>query len=202
MSIESEDIIDLYERHADAWVQSRLAESTLYEKQWLDRFCALLPKVASILDCGCGVGEPIARYLTQCGHAVTGVDSSPAMARMFQARLPSQRAVVADMRTLCLPETFRGVLAWDSLFHLNHADQRKMFQMFRAHAAPGTALMFTSGPSHGEIVGQLEGDPLYHASFAAAEYRQLLAEQGFAVVFHSPEDYSCFGRTIWLAQLQ
>lgn len=43
MSIESENIIALYERHADAWLQARLLESTLYEKPWLDRFSVLLP---------------------------------------------------------------------------------------------------------------------------------------------------------------
>jgi SAM-dependent methyltransferase len=202
MNIESEHIVALYERHADAWVQARLLERTLYEKLWLDRFCALLPSAGSVLDCGCGAGEPVARYLNQCGYAVMGIDSSPAMVRMFQARLPGQRAVVADMRTLCLPETFHGILAWDSFFHLNHSDQRNMFPTFRKYAAPGAALMFTSGPSHGEVVGRLEGEPLYHASLDAAEYRHLLGEQGFAVVDHRTEDQSCFGRTVWLAQLR
>lgn len=202
MSLESENIIALYERHANAWVQARLLESTLYEKPWLDRFCALLPPASSILDCGCGAGQPIARYLGQCGYAVMGIDSSPAMIRMFQACLPGQRAAVADMRTLCFPETFHGLLAWDSFFHLNHSDQRKIFSTFRKHAAPTAALMFTSGPSHGEIVGRLEGEPLYHASLDATEYRQLLEGQGFVVVDHREEDQSCFGRTVWLAQLQ
>jgi hypothetical protein len=146
--------------------------------------------------------KPIARYLNQCGYAVMGIDSSLAMVRMFQARLPGQRAVVADMRTLCLSETFHGILAWDSFFHLDHSDQRKMFPTFRNHAAPGTALMFTSGPSHGEIVGRLEGEPLFHASLDAAEHRQLLEEQRFTVVDHRAEDQSCFGRTVWLAQLR
>jgi trans-aconitate methyltransferase len=202
MSIESENIVDLYERHADAWVQARLLESTLHEKPWLDRFCALLPSAGSVLDCGCGAGEPIARYLSQCGYAVMGVDSSFTMVRMFQARLPEQRAAVADMRTFSLSETFNGILAWDSFFHLNQSDQRKMFSTFRKHAAQGAALMFTSGPSHGEIVGRLEGEPLYHASLDASEYRQLLEDHGFAVVNHQAEDQSCFGRTVWLAQLQ
>src|SRR3982751_2775946 len=109
MSIESENIVSLYERHAEAWVQARLLESTLFEKPWMDRFCALV-SAGSVLDCGCGAGEPIARYLNQCGYAVMGIDSSLAMIRMFQARLPGQRALVADMRTLCLSETFHGIL--------------------------------------------------------------------------------------------
>ncbi len=129
------------------------------------------------------------------------VDSSIAMVRMFQARLPGQRAAVSDMRMLYLPETFHG-LAWDSFFHLKPSDQRKMFSVFRLHAAPGASLMFTSGPSHGEVVGRLEGEPLHHASLDAAEYRRLLEGQGFAVVDHQANDQSCFGRTVWLAQLR
>ena len=35
-----------------------------------------------------------------------------------------------------------------------------MFSVFRKHAATGTALMFTSGTSYGEAVGDLEGEPL------------------------------------------
>jgi trans-aconitate methyltransferase len=131
-----------------------------------------------------------------------GVDSSIAMVRMFQARLPEHRAKLSDMRMLRLSETFHGILAWDSFFHLDPSDQRKMFSVFRLHAAPGAALMFTSGPSHGEVIGQLEGEPLYHASLDASEYRQLLMREGFAVVDHRADDQSCFGRTIWLAQLQ
>ena len=62
--------------------------------------------------------------------------------------------------------------------------------------------MFTCRPSDGEIVGRPEEEPLYHASLDAAEYRQLLEEHGFAVVDHRMEDQSCFGPTVWLAQLQ
>ncbi|MGO9235007.1 MAG: hypothetical protein ACLP4V_13395 [Methylocella sp.] len=61
--------------------------------------------------------------------------------------------------------------------------------------------MFTSGTAHGEAIGRLEGEPLYHASLDAAEYRQLLDSQGFNVVATVAEDQTCGGRTVWLAQL-
>ena len=50
-------------------------------------------------------------------------------------------------------------------------------------------------------MGTLEGEPLYHASLDAAEYRALLAAHGFAVVAHAIEDPTCDRHTIWLAQL-
>jgi SAM-dependent methyltransferase len=200
MSMLGDHIIELYEKHAETWVQARLRERSFPEKSWLDRFCALVPSPASILDCGCGAGEPIATYLTVQRYSVTGVDSSKTMVRMFRDRLPNQRALVQDMRKLSLAETFEGILAWDSFFHLNHDDQRQMFPIFRAHAKSGTALMFTSGSSHGESIGVFEGEPLYHASLDSAEYRTLLEDHGFHVTENIDEDQNCGGRTIWLAQ--
>jgi hypothetical protein len=38
------------------------------------------------------------------------------------------------MRTLALDKTFHGILTWDSVFHLSHDDQRRMFAVFRKHA--------------------------------------------------------------------
>lgn len=200
MDANAARIVDLYERHAGVWAEARMREVRLYERGWLDRFCALIPPGGPVLDIGCGIGEPMAKYLRERGCTVTGVDSSPAMVSLFQARLPDQQAWAADMRTLCLARRFHGVLAWDSFFHLSHQDQRQMFAVFRAHAAPRGALMFTSGPAHGEAMGELGGEPLYHASLDAAEYRELLGDAGFAVVATVAEDQTCGGRTVWLAQ--
>ena len=75
-----------------------------------------------------------------------------------------------------------------------------MFAIFKAHAHPGAALMFTSGPAFGEAVGAWEGEPLYHASLDGGDYRQLLAENGFDVVAQVDADPQCGGRTVWLAR--
>ena len=104
------------------------------------------------------------------------------------------------MRRLSLATKFDGLIAWDSFFHLNHADQRDMFPVFREHAEPAALLLFTSGTEHGEAIGEYHGEPLYHASLAPAEYESLLAENGFRVVAYAPEDPACGEHTIWLAR--
>lgn len=202
MRNDADNIVGLYERHAGAWVRARLREGHLYERKWLESFCGLIRANGSVLDIGCGAGEPMATYFVGRGYSVMGVDSSTAMISMFQARLPGQETLVSDMRLLFLRRTFNGILAWDSFFHLNHHDQRHMFPIFRAHAAPRAALMFTSGPAHGEAMGLLEGEPLYHASLDAVEYRHLLDSHGFEVVATVAEDPACGGRTVWLARLR
>ena len=198
MSIEADRIASLYDRHASVWDSVRSRD--LFERDWLERFRALLPPAGSVLDIGCGSGEPIARFFIEAGHRLTGVDSSPAMIAMCQERFPNAAWTVADMRTLSLGECFDGILAWDSFFHLRHDDQRRMFPLFGAHANAHAALMFTSGPGHGEAVGTFEGESLYHASLSPAEYRTLLAENGFEVVAFEVEDAACGGHTIWLAR--
>ena len=198
MNPAAEEIIGIYRRHGPTWTKRR--GEVLYEGAWLDPFLALVPPSGTVLDLGCGSGVPIAKSLTDRGYAVTGVDSAPEMIALARARLPGQDWRVADMRTLSLGRTFDGILAWDSFFHLAHDAQRRMFPIFAAHAGPGAALMFTSGPAHGEAMGVMEGEPLYHASLDPAEYRTLLDEHGFDVVRFQAEDPDCGHHTVWLAQ--
>jgi SAM-dependent methyltransferase len=196
---DSDRIIDLYERNVKNYIADRRGVGW-DESAWLDRFTALLPQDATILDIGCGSGEPIARYLIDRNFTVEGVDASPALISVCRARFPKQCWHVTDMRNLALGRTFQGLLAWDSFFHLAHEDQRRMFPIFRQHAASGAALMFTSGTSHGVAMGTYHGEPLYHASLAPEEYHVLLEANGFRVEAHVTEDPHCGRHTIWLAQ--
>jgi len=191
-------VSDIYQRHGEAWAEARNKE--LIERSWLDNFSALLPVGGAVLDIGCGSGLPIARELVRRGFDVTGVDSTPTMLSMFRRNLPDTAAHLMDMRQLALDRRFAGLLAWDSFFHLSPDDQRPMFARFRAHAAPGAALMFTSGNEEGCAIGELEGDPLYHGSLNPDEYRTLLDAAGFEVVAHIAADPACGHRTVWLAR--
>jgi 2-polyprenyl-3-methyl-5-hydroxy-6-metoxy-1,4-benzoquinol methylase len=201
MESHSDNIIDLYERHAHDYVTDRRSVAWS-ESAWLDRFSALLRPEASILDMGCGCGEPMARYLIEQGFAVSGVDTSPTLIALCNQHFPGHSWHVADMRTLAVPDRFDGLLAWDSFFHLTHQDQRRMFPIFKRHAAPHAGLMFTSGTSHGEEIGSYRGEPLYHASLAPEEYRSLLRSNHFRVVEHVVEDPACGGHTVWLAKAE
>ena len=147
-------IIGIYRRHAAAYAAARGQD--LFERAWLDRFLALLPPRAAVLDIGCGFGAPIAAHLIAQGHAVTGLDTSAPLLAMARARFPDHAWIEGDMRDLALGRRFDGLLAWDSFFHLGHDDQRRMFPTFAAHAAPGAALMFTAGPAHGTAMPELD----------------------------------------------
>lgn len=192
-------IIDLYDRHAHAWAADR-GDRINVEKHWLDRFVAPLAPGNTVLDLGCGSGQPIARYLIERQLRVVGVDSSASMISMCRAHFPEHEWIVADMRSLALGRRFDAVLAWDSLFHLSQEHQRRMFAVFERHCSKGAALMFTSGPRAGEAIGRYRDEPLFHASLDPAEYRALLTTHGFDVLAHLANDPECGGHTIWLAR--
>jgi SAM-dependent methyltransferase len=198
--MSADDIVGLYERHARGWVGDRARQTVFFEKGWMERFIARAAPGGTVLDLGCGPGKPIADYLLAQGFSICGVDSSPTMISLASANFPGREWLVADMRGLDLRRRFAGILAWDSFFHLSPDAQRHMFPIFRDHAAAGAPLMFTSGPRHGEAVGSLRGEPLYHASLAPEEYRALLAKNGFAVERERMEDPDCGGHSVWLAR--
>ena len=200
MSDDARRIIDLYDRNAAAWDAARQSGRPPAEADWLERFLEMAPPGGRLLDLGCGSGVPIARDLIASGRAVTGVDASPRLIALCRARFSEAEWIVADMRELALGERFSGILAWHSLFHLTPDDQTRIFRIFAAHAAPGAALLFTSGTRHAETIGCWQGEPLYHASLAPAAYEALLAESGFSVVAHVEEDPDCGGATVWLAK--
>jgi cyclopropane fatty-acyl-phospholipid synthase-like methyltransferase len=200
MHSEADKIIPLYRRHALAWAARR--RSLAMERGWLEKFAAVLPSGPTVLDIGCGSGEPMGRYFLEAGACVTGIDASPEIIEIAQQRQAEGEWIVADMRDLRLDRKFDGILAWHSAFHLTQEDQRKMFPIYQRHAADGAVMMFTSGPSHGEAIGELEGEALYHSSLDPEEYRALLDQNGFQVLEHVVEDPECGFATIWLAQFQ
>ena len=61
-------------------------------------------------------------------------------------------------------------------------------------------MIFTSGPENGEAIGDLFGDPLFHASLAPDAYRAILAAAGYRVLSYVPNDPTCGGHTVWLAK--
>lgn len=198
-SASADDVVPIYDRLADDW--DRLRDRTLAERPWLDRMLSHAPG-RRVLDLGCGSGLPVARYLVERGRLVTGLDAAPAMLDRFRANVPKAEAVAGDLRDFALGRPFDALLAWDSLFHLSPTDQRRELAQVAAHAAPGAALLFTSGPDAGETVGRLGDAALYHASLSPRDYRGLLIALGFTPVAFVPQDATCGGRSVWLARFR
>lgn len=198
MTHPADEVVGIYQRHAEAFDRFRSRE--LFERTWLERFLAAMPERRHLLDIGCGMGEPIARFLIDKGCKATGIDTSPDLLDRARERFPSHTWIEADMRGLSLGRQFDGLIAFGSFFFLVAEQQRAMFRTFAEHASPGAVLLFTSGPDEGEVIGEFQGEPLYHASLSPAEYRTLLDRNGFDVLRFVPDDPECAQHCVWLCR--
>ena len=189
---------NVYERHAARFDAER--PKCLVERAWLSRFLSLLPDSARILDAGCGAGDPIAAHFIGQGHAVTGIDSAASAISIARSRFPDAEWQVMDMRALDLPGSFDGIVGWHSFFHLTPDEQPDTLRRFAEHLRPGGALLLTVGPAAGEVIGQICGEPVYHASLAPDDYGRILDSLGLHVVELVFEDPDCDLATVLLAQ--
>lgn len=189
--------IEVYETQANAWDLHR--SRSLTEKPWLDKFISDIKPGGAILDVGCGGGDPISRYLIERNFALTGVDAAIAMLNIARSRFPAMAWICQDMRELTLDRKFDGIVAWDSFFHLNPAEQRFTLNRFFAHLKSDGALLLTVGYKAGEVLGHVEGQRVYHSSLSPSEYRSILIGAGFNEIEYVAQDRRCGLRSVLLA---
>ena len=189
---------ETYQSHAEAYDRQR--SRTFFEAQWLARFGDALPRGGKVLDLGCGGGQPVSAWLIAEGFRFVGVDCSEAMLDIARRRWPGEDWRLADMRSLDLNETFHGIVAWDSFFHLTQQEQRDALPRLAAHLEPGGLLLVTVGPMAGESAGQVAGEPVLQASLSPAEYASLLEVHGLLLIAFMSEDPQCEDHTVLMAR--
>lgn len=196
--INKTKVYEVYEKIID-WFDDARTKS-LMESEYLNLIANTIPQKGSILDLGCGTGEPIAQFFIKKGFKVTGVDGSQKMIELCKKRFPSESWIVSDMREINLQQQFDAILAWHSFFHLDHDSQRNMFKVFESHIKPGGVLAFTTGDEEGEVWSDNGGQQLYHASLSEKEYNELIKNSSFRVLVHKVRDPECGEATVWVVQ--
>lgn len=188
----------IYARQAVAYDTKR--SRALFEARWLARFSACLPARARVLDLGCGAGEPIARWFIAEGFRVTGIDFAEPMLGLARARWPDGDWRHVDMKQLELSETFDGIIAWNSFFHLRPDEQRMCIGRMAKHLEPGGSVLLTLGHKAGEVSGTVGGEPVYHASLSPAEYAICLEQNGLRLTGFLAEDPETNNHSVLMAR--
>ncbi len=196
--VSPDDTRAVYDRQAEAYDRDR--SKTFFEARWLTRFGDTLPKGGKVLDLGCGAGQPIAAWLIAEGFQFTGADFSDAMLDIARTRWPNGDWRTVDMRELNLKETFDGIIAWNSFFHLTQDEQRSTLPRLADHLAPGGRLMVTVGPEAGDVTGMVANETVFHSSLSPAEYASLFEQHGLLLTAFMAEDPGCQNHTVLMAR--
>ncbi|HHT0592370.1 TPA: class I SAM-dependent DNA methyltransferase [Legionella anisa] len=192
-------VYETYDELID-WFDAHRNKELHMEQFYLQQIKEYFPHGGSVLDIGCGTGEPIAKFLIEAGYELTGVDASQKMIEGCKQNFPNAQWLLADMRTMEFTKQFDIVIAWHSFFHLPQADQRSILSLFSSLVKPKGLLLFTSGHEAGEVWGENGGYDLYHASLDTKEYETILNKNQLQVLVHKVNDPDCGEATVWLAQ--
>ena len=169
-----------YDAIADEWHKFR---KDCAINKCVAEFEQLLPRNSEILDVGCGTGYPIAAYLTEKGHRVTGIDVSTEMLEKARAlKLVNARFINVDFTDYVADTSFDAVIAFDSLWHIARSAQEEIYLKLASLIKSGGYLLFTHGSRKGEITGEMYGETFYYSALDAARARELLAENGFEIL--------------------
>ena len=113
---------------------------------WLADLHRRLRASAAVLDLGCGCGVPVARFLANAGHHVTGVDISGVQIERARRLVPIGTFLRADATRLDLPPaSFDAVVCLYALIHMPLVDQSGLIHRIATWLRPGGWLLATVG---------------------------------------------------------
>jgi cyclopropane fatty-acyl-phospholipid synthase-like methyltransferase len=187
-----------YDHIAEAWHEEGRAFTS---KKYVDLLAGRLEPGASVLDLGCGTGEPVARYLIERGFRVVCVDESAAMLEVARRVVPEAELIRADMCELELDEQFAAVVAWDSLFHVERSRHLSVFRKLASLLSPaGLLLLSAGGTGHAGFTSEMHGHTFFYSAHDPAETLRLLTSAGFEVELCEEDDPSSHGHLAIIAR--
>ena len=128
-----------YDSVAEAYAEQlsdELAHKPL-DRHLLDRFAESVRGCGPVADLGCGPGH-VARYLSEQGVAMLGIDFSPGMIEVAKRRHPGVEFRVEDMLHLSAAgESLAGAVLFYAIVHFEAAELPEVFREVRRVLMPG-----------------------------------------------------------------
>ncbi len=150
----------------------------------LESFSKLIPKDAHVLDVGCGAGIPTAKFLSEKGIKVTGIDISETMLKLARQNVPQAEFIKMDANKLEFSENlFDGIISVYTLFHIPRKNHLDIFKQFYRVLKPEGILMINSGVSGSEGVSNFFGVPMFWSNYSPKETLELVQKAGFSIFF-------------------
>ena len=156
----------------------------------LTKFVTFLPSKAKVLVVGCAAGRD-ARYLTEEGYEVFGVDISKSLIAEAKKRAEGKsiKFEVMDLEALKFPDkSFDAVWCYNVLNFLPKEEMKHFFDgLGRILKTNGTLFVNALESDKGESEHVLEcfevaGEKLYHSYYTQFEIEEQLMNSGFEIL--------------------
>ncbi|MCF2142822.1 MAG: class I SAM-dependent methyltransferase [Candidatus Heimdallarchaeota archaeon] len=179
------NIIDLvegsYDKIAAKYASARIAQIIPKE---VARFSSALPTAGKVLDVGCGVGLPAAKFLVGQGFRVIGIDISQRMIDLAQANVPQATFVKKNILTLDFADdSFDGLICIDTLWHVPKNNHLFIFQNFARILKNNGLLLINTKAQAMEGMEDFYGEPMFWSNYPPTKTLELLEKAKYKVAF-------------------
>lgn len=176
--------------------------------EWLGHVRDRAPAGGDVLDLGCGNGIPAAKWLSDNGFRVTGVDLSDTMIDRARALVPRATILRGDLTDVDEVDfgasTFDAVVSFYTLIHVPVPDQPEIIARVAEWLRPGGIFVATVG--HTAWAG-VENDwlgggaEMLWSHPEAATYRSWIESAGLTIDYEGFVPEGTSGHTLFVASL-
>jgi ubiquinone/menaquinone biosynthesis C-methylase UbiE len=163
---------------------ARLEEEGKWPRlRWLNVLLSKLEPDSSILDLGCGSGDP-ADIEVASEHRITGVDISRVQIDLACKNIPSGRFIQGDAGTVKFSEaSFDAVISFYSLEHIPRREHTNILQRIHHWLRPEGYLLFSvEAGDYNDEMGVWLGVPMFISCFDPETIREMVAKVGFEIL--------------------
>ncbi|SKC14099.1 class I SAM-dependent methyltransferase [Dyadobacter psychrophilus] len=170
-----------YENHATTFIRCRSKGINGVGAPSVRHWARSLPANATVLDIGCGIGDPISKALVDEGLNVYGIDASPSMVEIFRQNFPSSPvACEAVENSSFFNRQFDAIIAWGLMFLLPEETQEVVIQKMANSLSAGGKLLFTASSQKMKWNDAITG--IESISLGAEKYKALLVASGLSLI--------------------
>lgn len=163
---------------------ARLTGETEWARMhWLKKVLNRLAPGSSVLDLGCGSGDPADIEIAKL-HMVTGVDISETQITLARQNVPTGNFLHSDVGSVDFTvDSFDAVVSLYTLDHIPRDEHKAILQnIHKWLRAKGFLLISIEAKEHDDEMGEWLGVPMFISCFDPETTKMLVNEAGFEIL--------------------
>lgn len=185
-----------YDQVADEYARLE-GEAEWARMHWLKKLLNGLAPGSSVLDLGCGSGNPADIEIAKA-HKVTGVDISETQINLARQNIPAGNFLHRDVGSVeFAAESFDAVVSFYTLDHIPRAEHETILRNIHKWLRErGILLISIEAGEHDDETGEWLGVPMFISCFDPETTKTLVNEAGFEILETAIENRRAQGNDV------
>src|SRR5580692_4181220 len=155
-----------YDKIAVEYNANRLTRNKVVS-EFFDSLSHFFPRTGTLLDLGCGGGEPVTGYFARKGFQVTGVDISEQMIEIARRQVPQGIFIQGDMTECQFNEaSFDLIVSTFAIIHIPQPEQEQLLRnIWKWLRFSGIAYLTLGAINEQSLIREWKGVTMYWSHF-------------------------------------